>query len=188
MKLKSLLFILIFSSIFSFNAQEKKKETSKDTVKTEVVEVITSYNPKIIDASKIKKNPTIKILKTTEKKKLEYKIFSVPVASTFIPRTGVVKGIDVGVKERIYKNYLAAGFGNYNTPFAELYLHHSTRFENEFGVYVKYLSANEKDPLHKSPPVYGDAFFSVLGFRTTRYRNRFQWVLCENEQYLESSS
>ena len=136
---------LICFVFFSLNAQ--KKETAKDTVKTEIVNIITKYNPKIADAKKIRNNPKIKLLKKNEKKKLEYAIFSAPVASTFIPKTGGVKGIDLGIKERIYENYLAAGFGNYTTPYFEAFLHHSTRFKNEFGLHSKYLASldNIKD-------------------------------------------
>ena len=136
---------LICFVFLSLNAQ--KKEIAKDTVKTEVVNIITKYNPKIADAKKIRNNPKIKLLKKNEKKKLEYAIFSAPVASTFIPKSGGVKGIDLGVKERIYENYLAAGFGNYTTPYFEAFLHHSTRFKNEFGLHSKYLASldNIKD-------------------------------------------
>ena len=81
--------------------------------------------------------------KNSEKKKLKYTIFSAPVASTFIPKSGVVKGIDVGVKERIYKNYMAAGFGNYMSPYFEAFLHHSIRFENEFGFSANYFASED---------------------------------------------
>lgn len=138
---KGFTLFLIHFAFLSLNAQ--KKEQAKDTVKTEVVSVVTKYNPKIADAKKIKKNPKIKLLKKNEKKKLEYTIFSAPVASTFIPKSGVVKGIDVGVKERIYKNYIAAGFGNYTTPFFEAFLHHSTRFKNEIGFNAKYEASED---------------------------------------------
>ena len=56
MKKHSIL-LLLLSSFFGANAQEKK---SIDTVKTEIVNVITTYNPKIADASKIKRTPELK--------------------------------------------------------------------------------------------------------------------------------
>ncbi|QXP65414.1 hypothetical protein [Polaribacter sp. AHE13PA] len=136
---KGFTLFLVYFSFLSLNAQ--KKDQAKDTVKTEVVNIVTKYNPKISDAKKINKNPKIELLKNSEKKKLEYTIFSAPVASTFIPKSGVVKGIDVGVKERVYKNYLAAGIGNYTTPYLETYLTHSTNYENEFGFNAKYLAS-----------------------------------------------
>ncbi|WP_298780190.1 hypothetical protein [uncultured Polaribacter sp.] len=141
---KGFLIFLIICSYFTANSQvnkPKKKEVPvklKDTVKTEVVEIVTKYNPKISDATKIKINPVIQLSENTKKKKLAYTIFSAPVASTFIPKSGVVKGIDVGVKERIYNNYVAAGFGNYTSPYTEIYLHNSNRFESEFGLSAKY--------------------------------------------------
>lgn len=126
--------------VFSSNAQEKKKDT---IIKTEIVNIITKYNPKISDAKKIRNNPKIILLKKNNKKKLKYTIFSAPVASTFIPKTGVVKGINFGVKERLYNNYLAIGYGNYASPYAELFIHKNTRFNNDFGIHTKYSASNE---------------------------------------------
>jgi hypothetical protein len=142
----SFFIFLVFFSVFSTTAQwtaSKKMAPvkAKDTVKTEVVEVITKYNPEIADASKIRKNPVIKLLERSKKKQLTYNIFSAPVASTFKPKSGVVKGINVGVKERIYDNYIAAGFGNYTSPYLEAYLHRNTRFESEFGLSAKYAAS-----------------------------------------------
>ena len=126
--------------VFSSNAQEKKNDT---IIKTEIVNVITKYNPKISDAKKIRNNPKVILLKKSNKKKLKYSILSAPVASTFIPKTGVVKGINIGVKERIYNNYLAVGYGNYASPYAELFIHKNTRFNNDFGIHTKYSSSKE---------------------------------------------
>ena len=130
---------LVFFSFLSFIAQ--KKEQIKDTVKTEIVNVVTKYNPKIANAKKIQKNPTIKLLEKNQKKKLKYTIFPATVASTFIPKSGIVKGIDVGIKELLYKNYIAAGFGNYSAPYYETFLHQNTRFKNEFGLNAKYIAS-----------------------------------------------
>jgi hypothetical protein len=138
---KGFLIFLISIGFLSANAQTEVPVKQKDTVKTEIVEVITTYNPEIADANKIKKNPTLKLLDKSKKKKLEYAIFSAPVASTFIPKSGVVKGIDVGIKERIYGNYIAAGFGNYFSPYLEAYIHNHTRYESEFGLSTKYAAS-----------------------------------------------
>jgi len=140
---KVFVILLVFVSFFA-NAQKKKTTTKriKDTIKTEVVQVVTSYTPKVSDATKIKKQPKITLSKKNGKKELSYRIFSVPVASTFIPKSGVVKGIDVGKKERLYNNYLSGGFGNNTTPFFELFLRHSAKFDNEFGLFSNYISSS----------------------------------------------
>ena len=118
----------------------QKKPKKKDSI-VEVINVITSYTPTISDAFKIKKAPKIILSNTTSKKKLSYSIFSAPVASTFVPKSGVVKGIDVGKKERLFDNYLALGFGNYTTPFIEFFLHQNRKFETDYGIYLKYTSS-----------------------------------------------
>ena len=93
------------------------------------------------DRMKIKKNPTIELSKNSKKKQLTYRIFSAPVASTFIPKSGVVKGIDVGNKERLFENYLALGYGNYSTPYIESFLRQNKKFEHDYGLYFKYISS-----------------------------------------------
>lgn len=144
---------------------------AKDSIKTEVINVVTSYMPTISDAFKIKKNPRIQLGANTKRKQVNYKIFSAPVASTFIPKSGVVKGIDLGVKERLYNNYAALGFGNYNTPFLELFVHKTARFKNEFGMYAKYISSEnsiEETPLNSN---YSDLNIGGFYKEETRYFN-----------------
>lgn len=139
--MKKILSFICFCTVVGIAAQDHSKK--KDTVKTEVVEIETRYNPKIADANKIVKKPTIKILEKSKRKKLVYSIFSAPVASTFVPKTGVVKGIDVGVKERIFNNFVALGYGNYASPYTEMYFHYNSKFENDFGLHLKYSGSQE---------------------------------------------
>lgn len=172
-------FTLFLTCFIFLNFYAQKKKQPIDTVKTEVVNIVTKYNPKIADAKKIKKNPKIKLLKKNEKKKLEYTIFSAPVASTFIPKSGAVKGIDVGIKERIYKNYLALGFGNYTTPYFETYLHHSTRFKNEFGFNAKYLASENN--VNNSILASNFSNFNIGAFYKQQVRY-FDWKVSLNSE------
>ena len=133
---KSLALFLIFFSVLSYIAQNK--ERVKDSIQTEIVNVVTTYNPKIANAKKINKNPTIKLLKRNEKKKLTYRVIPAPIASTFIPKSGVAKKLNNDVKTHVYNNYLAAGIGNYTSPYFETFLNHNGQFNNEFGLNSKY--------------------------------------------------
>ena len=162
---------ILLMSLFSANAQEKKKDT---LVVTEVVNVITRYNPKIADVKKIAKNPINSLLEKNNKKKLKYLIYSAPVASTFIPKTGVVKGINIGVKERVYQHYLAAGFGNYKSPYAELFISKSKRFENAFGLHATYNASNENIDKTKLSSTFSN--FSTSAFYTQEERY-FDWKI-----------
>lgn len=178
-------FLILFLLFGFLNVLAQKKSTKKgfpkkiDTVKTEIVEVITKYNPKIADATKITENPSIQLLDKSKKKKLAYTIFSAPVAATFIPKSGVVKGVDLGIKERIYDNYIAAGFGNYTSPYLEAYLNSSTRFESEFGFYIKYSGSNDyikNNPLQTN---FSNFLASLFYKKEERY---FDWKVSLNSQ------
>lgn len=182
------LIILVLLTFFKVAAQKKPTEKVipvklKDTVKTEVVEVITTYNPEIADATKLSRKPSIELLKESKKKKLNYTIFSVPVASTFIPKSGVVKGVDVGVKERIYNNFLAAGFGNYTSPYFETFLHRITRFQSEFGLSAKYLASFDNIENTVLNSNFSNFTASIFYKREERY---FDWklsLLTERNEY-----
>lgn len=192
---QGLVLILTLLSISGF-AQIKPTQ-QKDSVKTEVIEVVSKYNPKIADANKITKNPVLEISKKNKKKKLQYNIFSAPVASTFVPKSGVVKGIDVGVRERIYNNYLALGYGNYNSPFAELYLHNNMRFQNESGVHIKYNSSfnNVENTLLNSN--FSNFNASVFYKKEERYfdwkidlnteLNKYNWYGLSNQNFIANT-
>lgn len=171
MRLKFLLFLSLIMAFVGF-AQEQEQQ--KDTVQTEVVEVITTFNPNIADAEKIRNNPKLEFSKRTEKKELEYKIFSAPVASTFIPKSGVIKGIDVGVKERLYKNYIAAGYGNFASPYFEAFLHSSARFRNEFGVNAKYAASDSNIQDTKLNSTFSNFYLDAFYKKEDRY---FDWKI-----------
>lgn len=140
MKKVIIILVAMFAVQFGFGQEETTVKKAKDTIiKTEVVEVITSFAPKVTDAFKIKRKPIIQLSKDVEKKKLEYQIQSVPVASTFIPKSGTMKKIDIGKKELIYNNYIAVGFGNNITPFVEGYFHKNTPFDSEYAINAKFI-------------------------------------------------
>ena len=193
---KGFLILLFFFGLLSSKAQETTPVKKIDTVKTEVVEVITTYNPEIADANKIKKNPIIKLSDKSRKKKLAYNIFSAPVASTFIPKSGVVKGIDVGVKERIYDNYIAAGFGSYTSPYFEAYIHNHKRFQSEFGLSAKYAASLDNIKNTELDSNFSNLITSIFYKQEERYfdwkvtlnteRNEYNWYGIKENSFSEN--
>ncbi len=177
------LFVLFAISIA--NAQEKKTtEKANDTIiKTEVVNVVTSYVPKITDAFKIKQKPIIKHTKETQKKELEYKIFSVPVASTFIPKSGVMKKVDLGKRELLYPNYLSVGFGNKITPFLEAYVRRNESYDSEFGAHLKFLLS--ADPVENTAlsSTYYDMSLNLFYAQQERYLNWKTGISAERNKH-----
>ncbi len=130
--------ILLIITSASFSQVTKKK----DTLKTEEITVEKPYAPTISDAFKIKSNPSIENeTKNLAKEKVNYSIFSVPVASTFAPQKGKAQSIARAPKERFYENYISAGYGNFNTPFFEAFLHTGDKKTNDFGIFLNHLSS-----------------------------------------------
>lgn len=132
--------LFITSILFLFTLISVAQETKTDTLKTEEIMVVKPYTPTISEAFKIKTNPTITD-QNFQKEKVNYSIFSVPVASTFTPSKGKAQGLKRVAKERLYENYVAAGFGNYTTPLIEGFLHSGDSRYNDYGMFFKYISS-----------------------------------------------
>ncbi|MCF6347542.1 MAG: TonB-dependent receptor [Flavobacteriaceae bacterium] len=136
--MKKQISILILLLIASVAFSQKKK---KDTIGTEVINVVKPYTPTVSDAFKIKSSPEINDSKISKKKQIEYAIFSIPVASTFTPAKGKAKVLRVDPSAPVYDNFITAGFGNFSTPQVEVFAHtNSTRY-NDFGGFLNYHSS-----------------------------------------------
>ena len=136
MKNTILLFILLVTTTILFG-QDKRK----DTLDTEVINVVKPYTPTVSDAFKIKVAPEINDSTFNKKKPIEYSIFSIPVASTFTPAKGKAKILRVDPSAPIYDNYITAGFGNFGTPAVEIFAHSNSDSYSEFGGFFKYHSS-----------------------------------------------
>ncbi|MFA5296849.1 MAG: TonB-dependent receptor [Lutibacter sp.] len=130
--------ILLLIASVSFSQVTKKK----DTLKTVEITVEKPYSPTISDAFKIRSNPSVENeTKNLAKEKVSYSIFSIPVASTFAPQKGKAQSISRGPKERVYENYVSAGYGNFNTAFFDGFLHTGDKKNNDFGIFLNHLSS-----------------------------------------------
>ncbi|WP_129367127.1 TonB-dependent receptor [Lutibacter sp. HS1-25] len=128
--------LLILVTGFTFS-----QTTKIDTLKTEEISVVKPYTPTISDAFKIVSNPEIDPSNSFQKETVTYNFFSVPVASTFTPSKGKAQGLVKAPKEKLYDNYVLAGFGNYTTPVFEAFVHAGDAKYNDFGVLINYLSS-----------------------------------------------
>ena len=122
-KLNQNIFLFIFSIVISANsfAQERKK----DTIDTNVINVVKPYTPTISDAFKVKEIPSLDDEETTAKKEIKYNIFSFPVASTFTPAKGKAAVVDKAKPVKLFDNYASLGVGTYTTILGEVYLNHA---------------------------------------------------------------
>ena len=82
-------FVFTLAGFQAVTAQKKDKN-----IGTEVVNVVKPYTPTISDAFKVKETPIMGDDDNTQKKHIEYNIFSFPVASTFTPAKGKAAGVE----------------------------------------------------------------------------------------------
>lgn len=133
--------LLITSLILFITCISFSQETKSDTLKTEEIIVVKPYTPTISDAFKVKSNPTVEDTKDIQKEKVSYSIFSFPVASTFAPSKGKAKSVVKDPKERLFENYISAGFGNFTSPLFEAYIHTGDSKYNDFGIFINHHSS-----------------------------------------------
>ncbi len=109
----SLLFLSLFGAMYG---QEKT-----DDIGTETVTVVKPYSPTVSDAFKIKSTPSLNDSIVLQKKKIDYSIFSVPVASTFTPAKGKASAVKKTPPPTLYNSYASVGLGNYNNALVDFY-------------------------------------------------------------------
>ena len=129
--------IILIGTYLSLGAQNRKK----DTIDTDVVEVIKPYMPTISDAFKIKELPSLVDSSALEKKPIKYNIFSIPVASTFVPAKAKPATVDREKPIKLYDNYASLGVGSYTTILGEIYLNHELNRDELVGGYFSHHSS-----------------------------------------------
>ncbi|MFT4801579.1 MAG: hypothetical protein ACI93N_001353 [Flavobacteriaceae bacterium] len=135
LKIKLLVLGAIIFSINTISAQEE------DNLGTEVVNIVKPYSPTISDAFKVKENPLMNDSTNTQKKEVNYSIFSVPVASTFTPAKGKATSIEKAKPLKLYDNYATFGIGNYTNVLAEFYSNFEISRTDNFGLFFKHHSS-----------------------------------------------
>jgi hypothetical protein len=136
-QIKYLVIIAISISVSNSFAQER----TKDTLDTEVVNVVKPYTPTISDAFKVKETPTLDDETTATKKEIKYNIFSIPVASTFTPAKGKAAAVNKAKQIKLYDNYASLGVGTYTTILGEVYLNHALGRGETVGGYLNHHSS-----------------------------------------------
>ena len=120
-KIKNIIVLIVTLNVFIIHAQKREK----DTINTDVVNVVKPYTPTISDAFKVKETPQLDDSTNTKKKEVKYNIFSIPVASTFTPAKGKAASVDKEKEVKLYDNYASVGVGTYTSILGDVYLNHA---------------------------------------------------------------
>ncbi|TAI49546.1 TonB-dependent receptor [Flagellimonas allohymeniacidonis] len=92
-----------------------------DNIGTETVTVVKPYSPTVSDAFKLKSSPQLDDSIVLQKKKINYSIFSVPVASTFTPAKGRASRVKKTPPPTLFNSYASIGLGNFNNALVDVY-------------------------------------------------------------------
>lgn len=100
------------------------------------------YNPTLVDAQKIDLRPEgiDTILPTLP---VSYNLL--PVKADIAPRADSLAAAKLNVEKalgRLYKGFVKAGYGLYNTPIGELYYDQGRSKKNGYGFHLKHMSSN----------------------------------------------
>jgi hypothetical protein len=134
--IKNIILLTVLFS-FQFGISQKKDET----IGSEVVNIVKPYSPTISDAFKVKETPSFEDDAAIQKEKIEYSIFSFPVASTFTPAKGKAADVEKANKEKLYKNYATLGIGNFLNVNAELFITQDLNKNEYIGGMLRHLAS-----------------------------------------------
>jgi len=170
--------ITIFISIFTLSLWGQQP---KDTLNTEIINVVKPYAPTISDAFKVKDQPnTADDLDSAIKEEINYQINSVPVASTFTPSKGKAKKVARPKKERLYDNYVSLGFGNYTTPLLEAYVRVHPLRDAILGATLKHHSSQGG----ANDLLLDDSFYNTsLGLYYAKSSRKMNWKINTKAQH-----
>ena len=107
---------------------------------TEEITVVKEYDPTLSDAIKIQVFPEL-VDTAAEPLILKYQIMPLEYRTTFEPDPIVPARISKTKLDKLYKNYLEVGYGNYTTPY--LFFSHSSRRQRNWsgGISLRHLSS-----------------------------------------------
>ncbi|MGB5358395.1 MAG: TonB-dependent receptor, partial [Eudoraea sp.] len=107
--------IALIGIVQLLSAQDEKD------IGTETVTVVRPYSPTVSDAFKVKSIPNLNDSIVLQKKKIEYSIYSIPVASTFTPAKGRASVVQKAKPEKLYNSYASVSLGNFSNALADFY-------------------------------------------------------------------
>lgn len=132
---------LILLLVLGFSQFGWTQDEEEENIGTETVTVTKAYTPTISDAFKIKSIPNLNDSIALQKKKIDYSIFSVPVASTFTPNKGTASKVKKTPPPVLYNSYASAGGGNPANIMAKFYTSRTIDRESGYTVGLEHNSS-----------------------------------------------
>ena len=167
-KTKFFLFALFLSS-FVF-AQEE------EDLGTQEVTVIKSYTPSLQDVFKLRESPEVIDSIVAPKKTVDYQIFSVPVASTFVPSKGTARKLQPKKTKPQFNSKASLGFGNFNQLRLEYNTNYAIDRRQKIDWMIYYNGVLKPLEGVQLDTQQGNALFNVSHQYATNKRNSFSQI------------
>ena len=139
---------------------------------TEEITVISPYKPSIAESFKISMNPRIET-QDLVKPEMNYSIMDYLIPTSFEPQPIKPASIAGEPIEKLYRNFIRGGFGNYRTPYLEFFAGSLMSREFAFGAHLRHLSSGEmKDHPSSGQSVEGRIWDLLWMFGCAARRSR----------------
>ncbi len=144
------------------------------------VRIVHGFDPVLTDAFKINTKPTI-VDTVSSQPKMNYHIEPTFFETQYTPlpiNPAKVSGEPI---TRLYRNLIKVGFGNYNTPYFELFLNNTRSSNTSIGAHIKHINSTGSIKNHAYPgyanseiELYGKKIFSKYTLEGSADFNRDQ--------------
>jgi hypothetical protein len=109
--------------------------------KNEEVTIIAPYNPTVTTAQKINRNPKIILQENAALPPVQYNIHSIRHNTIVAPENPKPSRVPGEPSKDLYRSHIKAGFGNYLTPYLELWVNSLQSDELSVGAHIRHLSS-----------------------------------------------
>jgi hypothetical protein len=134
-----------------------------DTLNSQIIIGTGTYRPTITDANKISDNPEVK--DSTKKITVgPYSIDSRKLNTPFDVDPIVPAQISGEPLVRLYNGLVKVGFGNYTTPYGEVWYNHLRSKEIAYGIRLKHLSSSPKYKDYENTGLFSKPSFKNYGY------------------------
>ncbi len=166
----------IICFFISLSALSQDRTVVNDTLKSESVIIVKSYNPTINDAFKIQDAPSFVDPNKEKKQQPNYRIHSVPVASTFVPKKAKAIEVEEQEQEKGFSNYARLAAGNFTNVEAEAFVVIPIDKKSQFTTHINHQSSQGGI----NDVLLDDSFYDTslkLGFDRFEKKRQFNGLL-----------
>jgi hypothetical protein len=136
---------LMITGISAIAVQQQANAQKKDTLlKEETIDIISTYQPKLRDAAKLNLTASLPAI-DAERPGLNYQVPALNLYFMYQPVPLKPLALGKDSLNPIQNNFVKLGYGNLNTPFAQVGFGSGRHEKYNFGLFANYISSKGND-------------------------------------------